>query len=82
MDMAARLTSRGRLTVPKPVRDAFELRQGDLVVFRLEGRSAVVARGADLIDLAGSVPVPVAKRGAPWNELRRETRAVRAQRGQ
>ncbi|MGH8575146.1 MAG: AbrB/MazE/SpoVT family DNA-binding domain-containing protein, partial [Gammaproteobacteria bacterium] len=38
----ARLSSKGQLTVPKAVRDALELREGDQVVFRVEGRRAAL----------------------------------------
>ena len=46
MDVAARLTSKGQLTVPKSVREALGLREGDSVVFHLEGSRAVLARDA------------------------------------
>ena len=78
MDVAARLTSKGQVTIPKAVREALGLREGDEVVFRVEGMRAVLARTSDLIELAGSVSVPAAKRGASWDEVRRQTRAARA----
>lgn len=81
MDVMARLSSKGQLTVPKAVREALELHEGDQVVFRVEGKRAALGRTPDLLDLAGSVPVPAQKRGAPWSEVRRRTRADRAQGG-
>ncbi len=78
MDVAARMTSKGQVTIPKAVRDALGLREGDEVVFRVEGTRAVLARTSDLLELAGSVRVPAAKRGAPWDDVRRQTRAARA----
>lgn len=78
MDVFAQLSSKGQLTVPKVVRDALGLVEGDRVVFRVEDRRAVLARTPNLLDLAGSVPVPAAKRGTPWPEVRRQTRAARA----
>lgn len=80
MDVSARLTSKGQLTVPKPVREALGLEEGDSVVFRVEGRQARLARTPDLLELAGSVSVPAEKRGMPWAEVRRLTRAARANR--
>jgi antitoxin PrlF len=77
MDVPARLSSKGQLTVPKVVRDALGLVEGDRVVFRLEGQRAILARTPGLLDLAGSVSVPAAKRGTPWPEVRRRTRAAR-----
>lgn len=80
MDVRARMTSKGQLTVPKPVRDALDLSAGDEVLFRVEKTRAVVAKTPDFLDLAGSVPVPAGKRGTPWDEVLRRTRAERARR--
>jgi antitoxin PrlF len=81
VDVAARLTSKGQVTVPKAVREALGLEEGDQVVFRVEGRRAVLARTADLLDLAGAVRVPAGKRGTPWEEVRRQVRSARARAG-
>jgi antitoxin PrlF len=78
MDLTARLSSKGQLTVPKAVRDALGLVEGDQVVFRVEGGRAVLARTPNLLDLAGAVPVPAQKRGTSWAEVRRQTREARA----
>jgi antitoxin PrlF len=80
MDAAARLTSKGQITIPKRVRDALDLKEGDEVVFRVERSRAVLAKTPDFIQLAGSVAVPAAKRGTPWDEVLRRTRNVRAER--
>src|SRR5437016_12428691 len=70
MDVAARVTSKGQVTVPKVVRDALGIKEGDEVVFRVEGNRAVLARTADFLALAGSVRVPAAKRNVAWDEAR------------
>jgi antitoxin PrlF len=80
MDVAARLTSKGQVTLPKAVREALGLHEGDRVVFRVEGSYAVLARTADLLELAGAVPVLSAQRGAAWDEVRDQTRRARAER--
>jgi AbrB family looped-hinge helix DNA binding protein len=80
VDVTAQLSSKGQLTVPKPVREALGLSEGDTVVFRVEGRRALLARTPSLLDLAGSVSVPAQKRGTPWAEVRRRTRQSRAAR--
>jgi antitoxin PrlF len=79
MDVMARLSSKGQVTVPKAVRDALDLHEGDQVVFRVEGKRAALGRTPDLLDLAGAVSVPAEKRGTPWSEVRRRTRVRRAQ---
>jgi antitoxin PrlF len=78
MEVSARLSSKGQVTVPRAVREALSLEEGDRLVFRVEGDRAILARTADLLALAGSVSVPAAKRGAPWTEVMAETRRQRA----
>jgi len=78
MDIAAKLTSKGQITVPKAVRDTLALRPGDHVLFRVEENRAIIARTQDFLDLAGSVAVPPGKRGRDWEDIRRATRAARA----
>ena len=78
MDAAAKVTSKGQITVPKAVRDALGIEAGDEVLFRVEGQRAVLARTARFLDLAGSVRVPAAKRNLAWDEVVRRTRADRA----
>ena len=78
MDAAAKMTSKGQVTVPKVVRDALGLAEGDEVVFRVDGNRAVLARTKDFLELAGTIPVPAAKRNVAWDEVVRRTRAHRA----
>lgn len=78
MEVTARLTSKGQLTVPKSVREALGVGDGDAVLFRVEGSYAILSRTPDLLEMAGSVTVPVDKRGTPWDEVLRRTRHVRA----
>lgn len=78
MDAAARVTSKGQVTVPKAVREALGIKAGDEVVFRVDGQRAVLARTPDFLELAGSIPVPAVKRNVAWDEVLRRTRAERA----
>ncbi len=80
MDERARLTSKGQVTIPKQVRDALGLQEGDEVLFRVERDRAIVAKTPHFLELAGSVAVPVSKRGTAWDEVLRRTRAERARR--
>ncbi|MEX2279284.1 MAG: AbrB/MazE/SpoVT family DNA-binding domain-containing protein [Acidimicrobiia bacterium] len=79
MDLAAKVTTKGQITIPKEVRDALGIAAGDHVVFRVEQHRAVLARTPHLLDLAGAVEVPAAKRGIGWEEIRTRTRHIRAE---
>lgn len=77
MDAAAKMTSKGQLTVPKAVRDALGIKEGDEVVFHVEGNRAILARTPDFLSLAGSVAVPASKRNVAWDDIIRRTRSTR-----
>jgi len=78
MDAAAKVTSKGQVTLPKAVRDALGIETGDEVVFRVEGNRAVLTKTSDFLSLAGSVTVTAAKRNAAWDDVVRKTRSTRA----
>ncbi|HXF97738.1 MAG TPA: AbrB/MazE/SpoVT family DNA-binding domain-containing protein [Gaiellaceae bacterium] len=77
---AAKATSKGQITIPKPVREALGLTAGDTVLFRVVDRRALVARTPSLLELAGSIPAPADVRGLPWGEVRERMRRSRADR--
>jgi len=79
MDSTAKITSKGQITIPKGVRDTLGLREGDSLLFRIDGGRAVIAKTVDLLELAGSVSIPAGKRGTPWDEVLSRTRAARAE---
>jgi antitoxin PrlF len=78
MDAAAKITSKGEVTIPKTVRDALGIQAGDDVVFRVEGNRALLARTPAFPELAGTVAVPAARRNAASDDVLRRTRAARA----
>jgi AbrB family looped-hinge helix DNA binding protein len=78
MEISARLTSKGQVTIPSAVRKALGLEDGDRVVFRVDGDRAILARTPDLLSLAGSIGVPAAKRGKPWSEILDEAHRAQA----
>ncbi len=78
MDTAARVSSKGQVTVPKIVREALGVEEGDEIVFRVEGNRAVLARTPDFLELGGTFRVPAAKRNVAWDEVIRRTRLTRA----
>jgi looped-hinge helix DNA binding domain, AbrB family len=69
METSARLSSKGQITVPRSVRTALGLKEGDNVVFRVDGQRATLSKTPDFLDLAGSVSVPAELRGRPWSEI-------------
>jgi antitoxin PrlF len=78
MDTRAKITSKGQVTIPKSVREALELHEGDELHFRVQRRTAVLAKTPDFRELAGTVAVPAGKSATPWNEVLRSTRRERA----
>lgn len=70
MDVRAKVTSKGQVTIPKAVRDALGVAPGDEILFRVVEGHAVVARTPDFLDLAGAVEVPPELRGKSWQEVR------------
>jgi AbrB family looped-hinge helix DNA binding protein len=69
LDATAKVTSKGQVTIPKSVRAALGIREGDDIVFRVEASRAVIARLPHFLELEGSIPVPAAKRNTPWDEV-------------
>lgn len=80
MDVLAKVTSKGQITLPKAVRDALGLQPGDKVLFRVENGHALLARTPNLLELAGSVPVPPDVRDLSWEEIRERAWQARADR--
>jgi AbrB family looped-hinge helix DNA binding protein len=80
VEIAAKVSSKGQVTVPKAVRDALGITKGDEVVFRVEGNRAVLARTPEFLTLAGTIKVPAALRNVAWDEVIRKSRAARAAR--
>jgi antitoxin PrlF len=80
MDMTARVTSKGQVTIPKSVREALDLHEGDELLFRVERSRAIVAKTPDFLEFAGAVATPAAKRGTSWDQVLQQTRVARARR--
>ena len=77
MDVAAKVTSKGQVTVPRDVRAALGIEEGDTVIFHVEGGRAVMERTPNFLDLAGSLRAPAAKRSVAWDEVLKRSRVAR-----
>jgi antitoxin PrlF len=77
MDVAARVTSKGQVTVPKAVREALGVHEGDALIFRIQGNRAIVARTPNFLDLAGTLSIPDSKKNATWDLVIKGARARR-----
>ena len=69
---AAKITFKGQVTIPKKVRTVLGIQAGDLVIFSIEGKNAVLKPfiKKSLLDFYGTMPV---KRKYPGFEaIRRE----------
>ena len=79
MSSMATVTSKGQVTLPVAVRRALAIEAGDRLVFTVSGNQITVEKTLDFIVLAGSVPVPLDRRGADWSDVRAYTRHELAQ---
>ena len=61
--MASTITSKGQVTIPKPVRDTLKLRTGDRLDFVVEpdGTVRIIPVTASIKDLKGLAPKPKRK---------------------
>lgn len=76
----SRVTVKGQITIPKEVRSALAIREGDSVLFLVEGDHAILrrVRRRTLQELHGALP---ATRPYPGHEeIRREVRRKRGRR--
>ena len=67
----AKVTFKGQITIPKVVRDALDIHEGDSITFEIEGNQAVIKplKKKPLVDFFGAFP---AKRPYPGLERIRE----------
>ncbi len=82
MDAFARVSSKGQVTVPKAVRDALGVGQGDAIFFRIDGDHATLTRTPDFVELAGTLAAPASKKSVSWDRVLESSRASRAKKFQ
>ena len=76
----ARLSSKGQITIPKVVRQALCLKQGDAVLFTVDDdtQEVTIRRVPDLMEISGTFEVPEDKKGKSWKDIRAEAWRIRA----
>lgn len=77
MDYRATVTSKGRITIPRAVRGALRLRQGDVLSFELDGNRAVVEPVIPSVSFAGDEGLWREGTGLTIDEINAEIREVR-----
>lgn len=80
MTARAVVTSKGQVTIPKPVRDAVGIRESDLVEFDVRGGEVVLRPVAGSF-LARFGSVAPRRRPEDWKRIRRQVAAEVAKRG-
>ena len=66
----ATVTSKGQVTIPKQIRDALGVDTGDRLAFVSVDGGVIVSKTPDLLELAGSVPVPESVRELSFEQVR------------
>ena len=77
MDARAKVTSKWQVTIPKGVRDALDLNEGDDLYFRVENSCVTISKSEDFVSMAGSASFPAAKPGTAWDDVLRQSRNAR-----
>ena len=65
-----RVSSKGQVTIPKRIREALDIRDGDALQFRIEDNTLTVSRIGRPDELAGSVELPEELKGLSWKQIR------------
>ncbi len=55
MSLEALLDERGRITIPKEIRERFKLRSGDRLIIKVEGDNIIITRARDPYEIIESI---------------------------
>lgn len=77
MDATASVSQHGLVTLPDVVLGALGLREGDEILFRVEGDRALVTR-SEALDLTAPVTGTTSARAASWDLKASESRSARS----
>jgi len=77
MERKAKLTSKGQVTIPKAVRQALGLREGDSLVFEVKGEEVRLRVARERVGFADYAGVWREGRGMSWGEVNDYIRDLR-----
>jgi AbrB family looped-hinge helix DNA binding protein len=69
MVVGAVVSSKGQVTLPKALRDALQIEEGDRIFFRIDIDHVVIEKPKNFLDLAGTIEVPAHLRNLTWDEI-------------
>lgn len=77
MNVTATMTSKGQITIPKVIRDFFDLKTRDTLVFSIS-RKKIIAKPVknDYMSLRGCLKVPKHLQGKSWEEIMDKTKEI------
>lgn len=76
--ITSKVTSRGQTTLPRKVRDALHLREGDRLSYELTDNGVLIKPHQGIAALFGSLPVPDHLKGVDFNTAREQALAEHA----
>lgn len=68
------ITSKGQTTLPAPIRRALNLKEGDRIVYEIQGDSVVIRPQPGAMAVFGALEPPAGKTGVSFNDARAESR--------
>jgi AbrB family looped-hinge helix DNA binding protein len=82
MEQKARITSKGQVTIPKAVRRALGIKEGDSLLFEIEGENVRVRVAREPVSFADYAGVWREGEGMSWDEVNKYVRDLRGRGGE
>ena len=77
MQLRSKITSKGQVTIPREVRRALRLEQGDSILFRVQGGRAYIEPSGSAMSFAEDEGMWREGRGLSWDEINAQVREMR-----
>lgn len=71
------LTSKGQTTLPSPIRKALHLKPGDLILYEIEGDTAIIRPHPGAMAAFGALKPTADKMGISFKDARSKARGIR-----